>query len=1176
MFSFALAFDFFSLEACAQDVQPVPDYYKEPGLSPNRDYINQQANEHIDPFNGKLQLHYVDLFIPGNGGLDIKVQRSYTSLGETLAEPTGVGVGWTMHFGRVLRVAPVDICASNTAAQNAPVLELPDGSRQILYLAPGIAYNITLSRWRADCSPDGLGLIVSSPDGIRYEMTTRGTLQGSVGKTQQNSWYTTRIVDRNGNTLNIAYQIIGKNLVPVTLTASDGRQLTFTYSGNNLSTISDGSRTWTYTYQYLSNAPDYPFLSEVQRPDGNKWKYTYNLDGADQEGASLPAGTYSIASVTYPTGSYPNVGTVTYQYGFVTFNNDLPRNVVITQKNTLDPGGMWTFTYTPATTPGTVTVDGADEFINFPTLATVDLTVVTGPDGTTYYEHAGANSVVSQFTFMIGCLLVKGYDNNLEVDFYSYTAQEVSPSQNIRPGGYQVFDFATYAPLTTEKTITRNDAVFDTQYSNFDAFGNPQTVLETGPGSTFETSQNSRTTTTTYASIPGMWILHLPQSVSVDIVPGTISYSYDAKANLLSSNRYGVTTQYTYLPTGDMQTKQDALGNTVTYNSYMRGIPQSESQPEGVSVTRTVDSAGNVTSETDGEGVTIQYAYDSLNRLTSVVHPIGNPVTITWLQNERDVQRGAYLEKTIYDGYGHATSVEHDGGPGVTSITQINLYDALSRKIFTSYPNQIGNPSQGQQQTLGEAIKYDVLGRAISVMHVAAPINGGQLFTFTGGQTTTTFTYNLIETTDETGRQTLRIYRAFGDPEKMVVTQINNLLIPDSNTTITRNGLDQIVQVDQDGKTRTNTYDSHYYLTQSTDPEIGTTVITRDNIGNMLTRQVGSSGVTSYTYDGRNRLATITYPSGTPGVTHTYYKDDLAKSVDNGVARRDYTYTPNKKMQQETLTTGGQALSATYAYDSNDAMQSVTYSTGLALAYNPDAFGRPTQATPFATGINFFPNGQLQGMQYANGTTIAASQNARLWPGGSNVVGPTGNSLLGLSYVYENNGNISSINEAVRGINNRSFGYDPLNRLTTVTLPNVSNGQISYDGRGNILSQNIGAKQLTYQYDPTTDLLTGVTGTSNMSFTYDVYGNVTANSRNQFTYNDALNMTCVDCGTQNEIDYVYDGTGTRVSETKAGVTTYFMYGNGGNLLFEQDSTGVKREYGYVAGRNIAKKETRPQ
>jgi len=52
------------------------------------------------------------------------------------------------------------------------------------------------------------------------------------------------------------------------------------------------------------------------------------------------------------------------------------------------------------------------------------------------------------------------------------------------------------------------------------------------------------------------------------------------------------------------------------------------------------------------------------------------------------------------------------------------------------------------------------------------------------------------------------------------------------------------------------------------------------------------------------------------------------------------------------------------------------------------------------------------------------------------------------------------------------------------------------------------------------------------------------------------------------------GTGTRVSELKNGVTTYFMYGNGGSPLFEVDSSGVKREYDYIARMNTSPRRRR--
>jgi len=48
--------------------EPIPTYYQEAGVSRNRGYENQHANELIDPFTGKLQWHYTDLFIPRKQG----------------------------------------------------------------------------------------------------------------------------------------------------------------------------------------------------------------------------------------------------------------------------------------------------------------------------------------------------------------------------------------------------------------------------------------------------------------------------------------------------------------------------------------------------------------------------------------------------------------------------------------------------------------------------------------------------------------------------------------------------------------------------------------------------------------------------------------------------------------------------------------------------------------------------------------------------------------------------------------------------------------------------------------------------------------------------------------------------------------------------------------------------
>lgn len=54
-----------------------PDYYTEPGIRQDKSYDSVADYEDIDPFGGTVKLHHVDLFLPGDGGADITIERSY-------------------------------------------------------------------------------------------------------------------------------------------------------------------------------------------------------------------------------------------------------------------------------------------------------------------------------------------------------------------------------------------------------------------------------------------------------------------------------------------------------------------------------------------------------------------------------------------------------------------------------------------------------------------------------------------------------------------------------------------------------------------------------------------------------------------------------------------------------------------------------------------------------------------------------------------------------------------------------------------------------------------------------------------------------------------------------------------------------------------------------------------
>jgi len=68
----------------------------------------------------------------------------------------------------------------------------------------------------------------------------------------------------------------------LSITASDGRQLTFTYvaGSDRIQSVSDGSRTWTYLYATgpqswdTGTARTTYLLSGVTQPDGSSWQFS--------------------------------------------------------------------------------------------------------------------------------------------------------------------------------------------------------------------------------------------------------------------------------------------------------------------------------------------------------------------------------------------------------------------------------------------------------------------------------------------------------------------------------------------------------------------------------------------------------------------------------------------------------------------------------------------------------------------------------------------------------------------------------------------------------------------------------------------------------------------------------------------------------------------------------------
>ena len=1117
----------------------LPGDYQDTGINPFRATINDTLDEHIDPFTGRLQLHHTDAVFKGNGGFDLALQRSYNSpsalwgtISDTLSYTStpNLGVGWRMLIGG--RMSSAVGTGSACAGGNVMVFEMPDGHHEGFF-RQGDGSFLSMARWKGLCVANGVQ--IWSPGGTRYDLYQ--TIGEWMPGTAQNApfLYPTHIQDRNGNYADFAYTTAGQYTTLTSVSTSDGRALSFTYMQLGtiklLNYVTTPLGTWTFSYNptpaWVDPAYGYAvayFLTSVQPPTGSPWQYTYN-------GCSTSA-YCGMNQVIYPEG-----GNNSYAYGTVDFHDGGPPAPVIVQKQIGGwqgaagyDGNNWLYTYTP----GSFGVN--------------DTTTVASALGTVTYSHVGGSTVTSGSMWQVGLLMQRTHTDTgsatLQTETYTWDKQQVSPYPLYDQFGRN--DGAVYAPLMTGHTINRNSAAYSTRYSTFDAYGNPQTIVETSP---VTLGSQTRTTNRTYYVDTTKWIVNLPQN---DTIPGVgnILRGYDSNANLTSENHFGVTTTNTYLSDGSLQSRTDANGHQTTYPLYQYGVALTENRPEGVTITRTVDPAGNVISQSDGAGNVYHYTYDGLRRLASKTPPVHNPTTVTWTGSAvRTATRAAYVETAQFSGAKQPYLVTRD------NIPTLSAYDSLSHRIFESYPGQV-TPQGNGYQAVGTFFLPDLLGR---LTRVANPDSTARTLVNSG---------TLVTETDEQGSQKTYHYAAFGDPDKRFLMG-TDLPKSGTNQTITRDLLGNMTSVTQGSVTRTYGYNGSYFLTSITDPETGTTTFGRDAVGNMTSRKVGTL-TTNFIYDGLNRLTGISYPnSGTVAIT--YLGNGRTASVTNAQATRTYGYDANANLISETLLVGGQAFTVGYSYDGNDALSSITYPlTNEVVALNPDHFGRPTTAGSYIVSISYYNSGNPKEMKYANGTTMAWSENARLWPSAL-AAGPTGAQTVFLekNYSYDGVGNVMQIEDQVNNWQSLQMTYDQNYQLFSTTGPWTGDAAARYDPVGNLTSYNSPGKgSLTYTYGADNKLAS----INSSNFTYDVYGNVTSDGSHTYQYDDASNLTCADCGGGAQIAYAYDGNNRRVSRTKSGVTTYYVHAANGDLLLEYTpSTHSGLQHIYVHGKRVATK-----
>ena len=1079
------------------------EIYDAAGIDPNRETYSTMPNENIDTFTGGLTLSHVDIRLPGNGGLDLVIQRTFNSknacyewtcVGDSCyCSSEGeyinawLGTGWTLHFGRLFKSYNVNI---------HHFIEMPDGSRHTAYTKSGSTY-ITKDYWLLNL---GTSYVLTLTNGTKIYYGQIGT--SNPHYPQHSVYYANKIQDASGNEINIYYKYLGTILVIDYVIDTIGRRIDFTYNTINyvtrLTSISGPGVSISYTHQSLPTVYR-TWLTKANLPVGNPWEYTYNS-------------SFELASVKTPYG-----GTFSYTYDFakvVMGTTFFYRTVVQKTAGGRDiPAGTWTFAFSQGTNQ--------------------EFTQITDPCGRiTKYGYYGYGSTYLPWGDMwkVGLPISKEIVGEEKISYIWTKSSYISQDDYVLP--YLGRDYDIYVPFLTSKSITRDGKTYTTNYSNYDSYGNPKTISESG--------DKTRTTSKTYWYNTSKNIVR--NKPSSETVSGgfsgtfTTNYTYDSNTgNLTQLNKYGVTTNYSYFSNGNLYSATDANSKT-TYYQWSNGRISKITNPI-YSISRSINSNGTTASETNGRGYTTNYTYDGTLRLTKITPPVGNATNFTYPTDNsyKKESRGGYYIYYYYDGFGRPSGTYDSKGVDTDVI-----YKSCGPKNYTA-------------SNIGDTVYYDNFGRTKESVHKDS--------------TKITYSYSgsNITVTDEAAKTTLLTYNAFGNPDEKFLISVKDAL---SNTsTYSRNILGSLTGIAQGTLTSTYSYDSKNFLTSETHPEGGTISYTRDNVGNMKSK-TDALGTKSYTYDGINRPTKITY--GAETVYFDYDNVDNRIGMTSPSADIDYTYDATNRLTQKTESIAGRTYSTKNDYDANDNIINQYYPTGTWVTYKYNSNNQVTEVTGFGgsvLSITYNTAGLPTAYTFSNGLTTNITYNTR-----NLTTKIKAGTAFDNGYAYDSRGNTTNITNYLESTKNQSFAYDSLSRLTGFNGA-WGTGTYTYEATGNRLSKTVAGVTTSYSYS--SNRLSSTTGGEPATYSYNGYGSLTGLTKSGTNYSliyDVLNnLKTYKSGSTALADFAYDGDGMRVTKTASGKIVVYHYDKDGKAISETDNSGNRiADYIYANGKLMAK------
>jgi len=956
----------------------------------------------------------------------------------------------------------------------------------------------------------GNGWITDAGITSTLTQTATGWAYKTAGKTElyDSQGQLTSITNEKGRIVNIANSSGLK-----TITDDVGNQLQLNYTGALLSSavMSDG-RTWSYQYDANNN------LELVTNPDNTVLKYHYentsfihSLTGiTDERGVAVEHYEYDYkgrANASYrgakTTITTDRIDGVKIQFDGLGYE---ARQVTssrgaVTKYDWLDKNGLPAIT--KITGPGCSSCGSSgNASYTYQALGAPNVTSNTINGLTTNYGNYDANGNYGFKELAVGTPEQRRIDYTYDPRFYSKVTSKTEPSVAVGQSKVSIYVYDNFGNLTS---LTIN---------GFTPTGTPV----------------SRTTTFTYNGPLNQLSQVDGSRLDVSDITTIDYYINDASQGNNRARIKRITTggiisrdNIQYTATGKVASEQRANGVSLTYLYYAGNDRLQRLTQTGGSITSITEwtylATGEVQTITRNAGTpaasTITLGYDVARRLTSVTDNKGNRIEYT-LDTE-----GNKTNQNVYD-----------------STNQ--LQRALT-KTFDLY-NALDTSAQEN-----ESVSYNF-----------SP--DGTLDTVVDGKNVTT-DYNY-------------------DALKRLISTTQDLGISNATSAYSYDAQDNLTSVsDPKGGSTTYSYDDLGNLLSQSSPDTGTTQFSYDNAGNLKTKTDAKGQTISYNYDALNRLLNATTSDNR---TTTYLYDQNATSMgrlssvsdnDSSVA---YVYNATGNITSVTQTSSGQSHILSYGYNNVGQLTSLTYPSGATLSYGytgDEVTSLTLNGLPLINSIQYQAFGSVKSWLWGNGIQNNRNYDLAGRLEQISLAVPALGVALDRNFTFDSVGNVRSIIDTERM---QTFAYDNLNRLTmgsesATTAPNtvLRLQNISYDINGNRTGISETSPLATtadvYAIDASSNRLSGISGSTTKTYTYDSNGNILNDGAHSYAYDARNRLIQVD----GSLNYVINPLGQRVAKL-ASSYTYYSYDTAGHLIGEYDATSTnKTEYVYFNNEPIA-------